>query len=33
MNNLEIKKSPVELNLANYAMQGETVINQVRKLK
>jgi len=33
MKNLEIKKSPVELNLANYAMQGEPVINQVRKLK
>jgi len=30
---LSLTKSPVVLNLANYDMQGEPVINQTRKLK
>ena len=33
MKHLEIMKSPVELNLNDYLMKGEPVINQVRKLK
>jgi glucose-6-phosphate isomerase, archaeal len=33
MKHLEICKSPVELNLKNYQMTGEPVINQTRKLK
>jgi glucose-6-phosphate isomerase len=33
MKNCKILKSPVELNLNDYLMTGEPVINQVRKLK
>ncbi len=33
MKHLEIMKSPVELNLNDYRMTGEPVINQVRKIK
>jgi glucose-6-phosphate isomerase len=33
MKHLEISKSPVELNLGNYQMTGDPIINQVRKLK
>lgn len=33
MKHLEIMKSPVELNLNDYLIKGEPVINQVRKLK
>jgi len=33
MKHLQILKSPVELDLINYAMKGEPVINQIRKLK
>lgn len=33
MKHLEIMKSPVELNLNDYLMKGEPVINQTRKLK
>jgi glucose-6-phosphate isomerase len=33
MNHLEIKKSPVGLNLESYQMSGEPIINQIRKLK
>jgi len=33
MKHLEICKSPVELNLKNYQMKGDPVINQTRKLK
>jgi glucose-6-phosphate isomerase len=33
MKHLKILKSPVELNLNNYAMTGSPVIGQVRKLK
>jgi len=33
MKHLEIGKSPVVLNLDNYNMEGEPVINQIRKLK
>lgn len=33
MKHLQIFKSPVELDLDNYAMKGEPIINQVRQLK
>jgi len=33
MKHLEILKSPVDLNLVNFAMIGEPIINQVRKIK
>ena len=33
MKHLEMLKSPVELSLDNYAMTGEPVMNQTRKLK
>lgn len=33
MKHLEIRKSPVELNLENYSMAGVPIINQTRKLK
>jgi glucose-6-phosphate isomerase, archaeal len=33
MKHLEIMKSPVGLNLNDYLMKGEPVINQIRKLK
>ena len=33
MNHLEIGKSPIALNLNNYNMQGEPIINQIRQLK
>jgi len=33
MKHLQILKSPVELDLNNYALKGEPVINQIRKLK
>lgn len=33
MKHLEICKSPVELNLENYHITGEPIINQTRKLK
>jgi glucose-6-phosphate isomerase len=33
MKHLEILKAPVELNLSNYILKGEPVINQIRKLK
>ncbi|HAQ17944.1 MAG TPA: glucose-6-phosphate isomerase [Prolixibacteraceae bacterium] len=33
MKHLEIGKSPVELNLKNYQMTGESINNQTRKLK
>ena len=33
MKPLAIGKSPVDLNLGNYQMTGEPVINQTRKLK
>lgn len=33
MKHLQILRSPVELDLNNYALKGEPVINQIRKLK
>lgn len=33
MNHLKIMKSPVDLNLENFTITGEPVINQIRKLK
>jgi len=33
MKHLQILKSPIELDLDNYALKGEPVINQIRKLK
>lgn len=33
MKHLEISKSPVALDLDNYQMQGDPIINQIRKMK
>lgn len=33
MNHLKICKSPVELNLKNYQMAGEPIINQIWEFK